>query len=68
MFIVEFIVGAILFALATYVFWRIGDEHAISPRWRNSTAMPSLMVLVVLGGWSGGISLVIRSVLAVVSG
>ena len=61
MFIVEILTGAILFALASYAFWRIGQEDAISPRWRNFPGLPSIAVLVVLGGWSAGASFLIHA-------
>jgi hypothetical protein len=60
----ECAVGVVLFAFASYIFWRIGDPHAISPRWRNFPAMESVVVLIVLGGWAGGVSFVIHSILA----
>jgi hypothetical protein len=62
MFVVQFLAGGVLFAFASYVFWRIGDATAISPRWRSLPGMESLVVLVVLGGWAGGVSFVIYSI------
>ena len=66
MFLAVLFAGLILFALASYVFWRIGQENGIGPRWRNSAAKISLIVLIVLGGWSGGASLVILSIVAMI--
>jgi hypothetical protein len=63
MTILELLLGIVLFVIASYVFWRIGDENAISPRWRHSLGLESLVVFVVLGGWAGGGSLMIRSVM-----
>jgi hypothetical protein len=67
MFVLQLLVGVVLFMFASYFFWRIGDANAISPRWRNFPGMESLVVLVVLGGWAGGVSFVIHSVIAIVS-
>jgi hypothetical protein len=61
MFILEILAGAILFALSSYAFWRIGDEAAIGPRWRRFPALSSIAVLVVLGGWSAGASFFIHA-------
>jgi hypothetical protein len=67
MFVLQLLLGVVLFAFASYIFWRIGDANAISPRWRNFPGMESLVVLVVLGGWAGGASFVIHSVVTMVS-
>ena len=67
MIMVEILAGAILFALASYAFWRIGDEAAISPRWRSFPGLPSIAVLVVLGGWSAGASFLIHAFVALIA-
>jgi hypothetical protein len=59
----EFVLGVVLFAFASYIFWRIGDQNAISPRWRDFPGMESVVVLIVLGGWAGGVSFVIHSIM-----
>ena len=61
MFVLELIAGAALFALASYLFWLIGQNNRISPRWRKFPGLPSIMVLLVLGGWSAGLSFVIHA-------
>jgi hypothetical protein len=67
MFVLQLLVGVVLFAFASYFFWRIGEANAISPRWRNLPGMESLVVLIVLGGWAGGASFVIHSVITMIS-
>ena len=67
MSIVWLLAGLILFALASYAFWRIGRTDGISPRWRDSTTKIALIVLFVLSGWSGGVSLAIVAVVAMIA-
>jgi hypothetical protein len=62
MLLLELVGGVALFALASFVYWRIGLEDGISPRLRAMSGLPSLAVLVVLGGWSGGVSMVIHAI------
>jgi hypothetical protein len=62
MLLVEFLGGVVVFAVASYIFWRIGQENGISPRLRAMPGLPSLAVFVVLGGWSAGIGMVIHSI------
>jgi hypothetical protein len=49
------------------VFWRIGDEKFISPRWKDSTGTAAFFVLIILGGWAGGISLIIQAIVALLT-
>jgi hypothetical protein len=65
MLVVEFLAGAALLALGTYVFWRIGRPDGVNPRLRRIPGLESLVVLVVLSGWAGGASLVVHSVAAI---
>jgi hypothetical protein len=58
----ELLGGVMLFALASYIFWRIGQENGIGPRWRMLPGLPSLIVFVVLGGWSGGLGMTIHAI------
>ncbi len=66
MFIVQLMAGAALLAIASYVFWRLGDDKAISPRLRDSIGFEALVVLVVLGGWSGGASCIVLAIASLV--
>jgi len=56
MIILELVAGIAALAVASWIFWYIGNEHALSPRMRNSIVVECTVVLVVLGGWTGGIS------------
>ena len=67
MFIIQLIAGAALLAVASYVFWRLGDDKAISPRLRESIGFEALVVFVVLGGWSGGASCLVLAIASLVS-
>jgi hypothetical protein len=63
---VELLIGLAAFAVASWVFWRIGKEDGISPRVRNMPGMEVIVVTVVLGGWAGGGSLVIHGLMSMV--
>ena len=67
MFILVLVAGLVLFVLASYVFWRVGQENGIGPRWRDSAVKIALIVLIVLGGWSGGASLVVLSIAVMIA-
>jgi hypothetical protein len=61
LYLLLLIAGFALLALTSYLFWRIGKEDGISPRWRNAPGMEGIWVLIILGGWAAGGSLVIKS-------
>ncbi len=61
------IVAVLMIAIGSYVYWRIGQPDGLSPRWRKLPGVEALIVLVVLGGWAGGASVLIKSVLLMFS-
>jgi hypothetical protein len=60
--------GVILLALTTYLFWLLGKEGRISPRWRDSTRLEAIWVFIILSGWAAGGSLVAKSLMDVIVG
>jgi hypothetical protein len=61
------VVAALLIAIGSYVYWRIGQPDGLSPRWRKLPGVEALIVLIVLGAWTGGASILIKSVLVMFS-
>jgi len=59
------IAGIAVLAMTSYLFWALGKEGRISPRWRDSTAMESVWVFIILSGWATGGSLVAKSLIDV---
>lgn len=57
------IAGAAVLAATTYLFWLLGKEGRISPRWRDSTALEAVWCLIILSGWATGGSLIARSLI-----
>jgi hypothetical protein len=57
------IVAALMIAIGSYVYWRIGQPDGLNPRWRKAPGVEALIVLVVLGGWAGGASVLIKSLI-----
>jgi hypothetical protein len=55
--------GAALFAIASYLYRWIGQEDGMSAHWRNAPGMDALWVFIILGGWAGGGSLVIKALI-----
>ena len=51
--------GIILITIASYVFWRIDRDDALTARLRTIPTIDALLVLVILGGWAAGGSLII---------
>jgi len=66
--VLQLLVGIVSLAVASYIFWRIGQEDGISPRWRNVPGMEVLIVAVVLGGWAAGGSFVIYAIVKMAAG
>jgi hypothetical protein len=66
MLAVEFLVGALMLAVGSLVFWRIGQPDGLSPRLRTMPGIESLVVPIVLGGWAGGASFIIHAVFVLV--
>ncbi|MBM3528484.1 MAG: hypothetical protein FJX62_10355 [Alphaproteobacteria bacterium] len=62
MLVAEIFVGLILFAIGSYVFWRIGQPDGVSLRLRKLPGIESLVVMTVLGGWAGGASFIVHAV------
>jgi hypothetical protein len=62
------IAGVVVFAMTAYLFWLLGQEGRISPRWRNATAMEAVWVFIILSGWAAGVSLVIKSLVDMAGG
>lgn len=58
------IVAVLMIAIGSYVYWRIGQPDGVNPRWRKLPGFESLIVLIVLGAWTGGASVLIKSVIA----
>jgi hypothetical protein len=61
-------VGIASLAIASHVFWRIGQEDGVDERWRRMPGMEVLIVAFVLGGWAAGASLTIIAILSMFSG
>jgi hypothetical protein len=59
--------GAAVFAVTSYLFWLLGQEDRMSPRWRNAPGIESFWVLVILGGWAAGGSLVAKSIINLIA-
>lgn len=59
--------GAAVFAVTSYLFWLLGKEGGLSPRWRNAPGIESFWVLVILGGWAAGGSLVAQSIISLIA-
>jgi hypothetical protein len=58
------IIAALLIAIGSYVYWRIGQPGGVKPGWRQIPGFESLIVLIVLGAWTGGASILIKSLMA----
>lgn len=56
--------GAVLVAIGTFVFWRIGQAGGIGPRMERVPGIESLVVFVVLGGWAIGGSLLVQAAIS----
>lgn len=59
------IVSMLMIAIGSYVYWCVGQPDGVSPRWRKLPGIESLIVLIVLGGWAGGASILIKSVIVI---
>jgi hypothetical protein len=64
---VQILAGILSLGVASYIYWLIGQEHAIGPRWRSFPGMEVLVVSVVLGGWAAGGSLIIHGAVTLFS-
>lgn len=62
------IVAVFMIAIGSYVYWRIGQPDGVHPRWRKVPGIEALIVLIVLGGWAGGASVLIKSLIAIFFG
>jgi hypothetical protein len=67
MIIAETALGLALIAIASALFTWIGRED-FSSRVRNFPMMDCIVVLIILGGWSAGISILINVVVYAYSG
>ena len=61
------IAGIVLLAVTSYLFWLLGKEGRISPRWRDSNAMEAIWVFMVLSGWAAGGCLVAKSLMDMIA-
>jgi hypothetical protein len=60
------IIAIAMIAIASFVFWRIGQEGGIG-RWQKVPAIDALIVLIVYGGWVGGAGILVSLLLKATS-
>jgi hypothetical protein len=68
LYLFALIAGAAMFANASYFYWRIGQKDGIGRRWLTAPGMTEFWVLVILGGWAGGVTLVVKALMFLVLG
>jgi hypothetical protein len=61
------VAGIVLLTVTTYVFWLLGKEGRISPRWRDSNAMEAIWVFGILSGWAAGGCLIAQSLIGMIA-
>jgi hypothetical protein len=59
----QFVMGSLSLAGASFVYWRVGQPAGLSARWRSFPAMDLIIVTIVLGGWTAGACLVIYAII-----
>lgn len=58
--------GILVFGGTSYLFWLLGRENGISPKWRDAGAMESIWVAIILGGWAAGAALAVKALLLLI--